>query len=83
MKSTWVWDEPDPMSNYLATVGIGQWQFKTGTTPGGIPETVGLDPTLLQTNPTAMGRCYIDYEGTIIFAGEYYMPGKEIWDTAS
>jgi aminopeptidase N len=57
-KSTWVWDERDPMSNYLATAGIGQWEFKTGTTPGGIPETVGLDPTLLQTNPAAMDFFY-------------------------
>jgi aminopeptidase N len=53
-KSTWVWNEAYPMSNYLATAGIGQWQFKNGTTPGGIPETVGLDPTLLQSNPAAM-----------------------------
>jgi aminopeptidase N len=57
-KSTWVWDEGHPMSNYLATVGIGQWEFKTGTTPGGIPETVGLDPTLLQSNPAAMDFFY-------------------------
>jgi aminopeptidase N len=57
-RSTWVWDEPYPMSNYLATVGIGQWQFKTGTTPGGISETVGLDPTLLQSNPAAMDFFY-------------------------
>jgi hypothetical protein len=35
-----------------------------------------------KTNPTAMGRCYIDYTGTIIFAGEYYQPGKEIWEHA-
>jgi aminopeptidase N len=56
--STWVWDEPHPMANYLATVGIGQWVFKTGTTPGGIPETVGLDPTLLQSNPAAMDFFY-------------------------
>src|SRR5919202_3899098 len=26
-KSTWVWDEPYPMSNYLATADIGQWEF--------------------------------------------------------
>jgi len=57
-KSTWVWDEDHPMSNYLATVGIGHWQFKTGTTPGGIPETVALDPTLLQSNPAAMDFFY-------------------------
>src|SRR5215218_6231018 len=53
-ESTWVWDEPYPMSNYLATADIGQWNFKNGKTPGGIPETVALDPTLLTTNPSAM-----------------------------
>ncbi len=57
-KSTWVWDEPHLMSNYLATVGIGQWVFKNGTTPGGIAETVGLDPTLLQSNPASMDFFY-------------------------
>jgi aminopeptidase N len=57
-ESTWVWDEPYPMSNYLATAGIGQWDFKTGTTPGGIPETVGLDPSLLQNQPDAMDFFY-------------------------
>jgi peptidase M1-like protein len=53
-KSTWVWDERDPMSNYLATADIGQWEFKTGTTPGGIPETVAIDPNLRASNPAAM-----------------------------
>ena len=31
-----------------------------------------------KTNPTALERTYIDFDGTIILAGEYYMPGKEI-----
>jgi len=57
-KTTWVWDEDYPMSNYLATADVGQWEFKNGTTPGGIPETVGLDPTLLQSNPAAMDFFY-------------------------
>lgn len=35
-----------------------------------------------KTNPTAMERCYIDHEGVIIFAGEYYQPGLEIWQHA-
>jgi aminopeptidase N len=57
-KSTWVWDERDPMSNYLATADIGRWEFKNGTTPGGIPETVAIDPTLKASNPTAMDFFY-------------------------
>jgi aminopeptidase N len=50
-KSTWVWDEKYPMATYLATADIGQWQFKTGRTPGGIRETVALDPKLIGRDP--------------------------------
>jgi hypothetical protein len=32
-----------------------------------------------KTNPTALLRAYIDNDGTIYFCGEYYMPGKEVW----
>src|SRR5580700_3796132 len=32
-----------------------------------------------KTNPTALLRAYIDFEGTIYLAGEYYCPGLEIW----
>jgi len=35
-----------------------------------------------KTNPTSLERCYIDYQGTIIFCGEYYQSGKEIWQHA-
>jgi hypothetical protein len=35
-----------------------------------------------KTNPTCLLRTYVDFEGTIIFAGEYYMPGREIWQHA-
>jgi aminopeptidase N len=50
-KSTWVWDEKLPMATYLATADIGQWQFKTGKTPGGIPETIAVDPKLIGRDP--------------------------------
>jgi aminopeptidase N len=53
-QSTFVWDEPLPMANYLATADIGKWVIKTGTTPGGIPETVAVDPEILAANPTAV-----------------------------
>jgi hypothetical protein len=35
-----------------------------------------------KTNPTAFERAYIDDEGTIIFCGEYYVPGREVWQHA-
>lgn len=33
-------------------------------------------------NPTALERAYIDFQGGIILCGEYYMPGKQIWQNA-
>jgi aminopeptidase N len=50
-KTTWVWDEKFPMATYLATADIGQWQFKNGRTPGGVRETVALDPKLIGRDP--------------------------------
>lgn len=35
-----------------------------------------------KTNPTALLQAYIDSDGNIIFAGEYYQPGREIWEHA-
>ena len=35
-----------------------------------------------RTNPTALERIYIDYQGAIYFCGEYYQPGREIWQHA-
>lgn len=50
--TTFRWDENDPMATYLATVDIGTWQIKTGTTPGGIPQYVAVDPKLAKADPT-------------------------------
>ena len=33
-----------------------------------------------RASPTALVRCYSDYEGTLYFCGEYYQPGMEIWE---
>jgi hypothetical protein len=35
-----------------------------------------------KTNPTALLRAHVHFDGNIIFAGEYYMPGREIWQHA-
>ncbi|MGH3389878.1 MAG: M1 family metallopeptidase [Actinomadura sp.] len=45
-RTTYVWDARTPMSTYLATAGIGRWTVRTGTTPGGVPMTVAVDPKL-------------------------------------
>ena len=44
--NTFVWNETSPMATYLATIDIGRWDFRTGHTPGGIPETMAVDPAL-------------------------------------
>jgi aminopeptidase N len=51
-KTTFVWDEKTPMATYLATADIGQWTFKSGKTPGGIPMTVAVDPKLNGRSPS-------------------------------
>jgi aminopeptidase N len=57
-KSTFTWEALDPMATYLATVDTGNWVFKSGTTPGGVPETVAVDPTLIQSQPNAVDFFY-------------------------
>jgi hypothetical protein len=32
-----------------------------------------------KTNPTCLLRAYVEFDGTIVYAGEYYQPGMEIW----
>jgi aminopeptidase N len=57
-KTTFVWNEPLPMATYLATVDIGDWEIKTGITPGGVPSTVAVDPVLLADQPNAVDFFY-------------------------
>jgi aminopeptidase N len=57
-KTTFTWDEPNPMATYLATVDIGNWVIKNGVTPGGVPSTVAVDPTLLAGQPNAVDFFY-------------------------
>jgi aminopeptidase N len=56
-KSTFVWNEPFPMANYLVTADVGHWIIRTGRTPNGIPETVAADPTL----PAVNGKAAVDF----------------------
>ena len=56
-QSTFVWNEPFPMANYLVTADVGNWALRTGRTPNGIPETVAADPTL----PPVNGESAVDF----------------------
>jgi aminopeptidase N len=40
------WHSGDPMSTYLVTATIGKFRVRTGTTPGGVPYYIALDPTV-------------------------------------
>ena len=56
-QSTFVWNEPFPMANYLVTADVGNWVIRSGRTPNGIPETVAADPTL----PAVNGQSAVDF----------------------
>lgn len=56
-RSTFVWNEKDPMATYLATADIGNWTIRTGRTPNGIPEYVAADPSL----PPINGKSALDF----------------------
>jgi aminopeptidase N len=53
-KTTFVWNQRQPMATYLATMDIGNWEVKQSTTPGGVPNYVAVDPVLLQSQPDAL-----------------------------
>jgi hypothetical protein len=52
--STWVWDAPDPMATYLATLQIGRYTIQQGETESGIPIINGIRPD--QLTATAQQR---------------------------
>ncbi len=52
--STWVWDAPDPMATYLATLQIGKYTIQKRTTASGLPIINGIRPD--QLTPLAQQR---------------------------
>jgi aminopeptidase N len=57
---TYRWHEPGLMATYLTTIDIGRWDVKTGTTPGGVPMYVAIDPDVRKL-PAPGGVDPIDY----------------------
>ncbi|WP_308286883.1 M1 family metallopeptidase [Actinomadura parmotrematis] len=49
-ETTSVWHVRQPMATYLATVDVGRFDVRTGTTPGGVKIITAVDPTL-STSP--------------------------------
>ena len=66
-----MWDAPDPMATYLATLQIGKYTIQRYTTPGGLPIINGIRPD--QLTPTAQAR--LDTIPAILdFFGEKFGP---------
>jgi aminopeptidase N len=45
-KTTWIWQESDPMAPYLATTTLGKFDLTISKTSAGIPSYVAVDPQL-------------------------------------
>ena len=71
-KATFVWYEDSPMATYLATVDTGQWVIKNGRTPGGVPETVAVDPTLIAANADAVDFFFDTSAEAVDFESRYF-----------
>jgi len=50
------WHNAEPMSTYLATATIGKFRVRTGTTPGGVPYYVALDPTVARRSRAVVDK---------------------------
>jgi aminopeptidase N len=46
--TTWIWNAPEPMAPYLATVTLGQFNLRSYRTPGGLQMYDAVDPDLYQ-----------------------------------
>ena len=53
---TFTWRSREPMATYLATVTTGIFSVRTGTTPGGIPYYVAVDPTVARASRAVLAR---------------------------
>jgi aminopeptidase N len=73
-QSTFVWYEDSPMATYLTTVDTGQWVIKNGRTPGGVPETVAVDPTLIAQNADAVDFFFDTSAEAVDFESQYFGP---------
>ena len=71
--STFVWYEDSPMATYLTTIDTGQWEIRTGRTPGGVPEYVAADPVLPDVNGVAPVDFFFDTSAEAVdFLSQYF-----------
>src|SRR3954451_20892599 len=63
------------MATYLATVDTGHWVIRNGRTPGGVPETVAVDPVLPAVNGVPAVDFFFDTSAEAVdFESQYFGP---------
>ncbi|MEV0926018.1 M1 family metallopeptidase [Streptomyces spongiicola] len=55
-RTAFAWHSPEPMSSYLATVGIGEYEVRTSRPAGGIPEFTAVDRTVAARSEKVRAR---------------------------
>ncbi|MEV0156935.1 M1 family metallopeptidase [Micromonospora sp. NPDC050686] len=55
-RTTFVWDNTEPMATYLATITIGKFKVTESTTPDGIPSYVAIDERLVEGSADAVSQ---------------------------
>jgi aminopeptidase N len=61
--STFAWRSREPMSTYLSTITTGIFTVRTGTTSGGVPYLIAVDPTVAEASAAPIGKtpAIVDY----------------------
>ena len=54
--TTHTWEANDPMASYLATIGVGDWEFRTRETDTGVPVIDAVDPDMVRASRRALRR---------------------------
>ena len=74
-RTTWVWNETDPMAPYLATATLGRFDL-TISTAGGVPSYVAVDPQLSNGNVLRKLPEIVDFYASIYGAYPFNAVGS-------
>ena len=64
-KTTWVWQEDDPMAPYLATATLGRFDLTESKLANGIPSYVAVDPRLAKGHVLSKLPAIVDFYSSI------------------
>jgi aminopeptidase N len=63
-RTTWVWNERDPMATYLATTTLGRFDLSVSTVAG-VPSYVAVDPQLAKGQVLSKLPAMVDFSSSI------------------